>query len=199
MQQQQDQDAIQIKLNLRNKNGVINEGTVYLQADNVNLRPWLSRWLRDSTGLQNAVFSLSSWITIKDSRIEGGQLQLHQGQANWQVDEQEHQLAVDDLLLTLQRQENGWLFNIPQLQQLKTDQQQWLEGQISLLYLPQSTADENLWRIRVNNIQLERLRSILPIFSFSRLNLSVIGKNVSQKGNSSHWHWILLLISQKRR
>ncbi|HGJ5897609.1 AsmA2 domain-containing protein YhdP [Arsenophonus apicola] len=166
VQQQQDQDAIQIKLNLRNKNGVINEGTVYLQADNVNLRPWLSRWLRDSTGLQNAVFSLSSWITIKDSRIEGGQLQLHQGQANWQVDEQEHQLTVDDLLLTLHRQENGWLFNIPQLQQLKTDQQQWLEGQISLLYLPQSTADENLWRIRVNNIQLERLRSILPIFSF---------------------------------
>lgn len=108
-EQQQDQDAIQIKLNLRNKNGVINSGTVYLQAENVNLRPWLSRWLRDSTGLQNAIFSLSSWITIKDSRIEGGQLQLHQGQANWQVDGQEHQLAVDDLLLTLHRQENGWV------------------------------------------------------------------------------------------
>ncbi|MFS1537418.1 MAG: AsmA2 domain-containing protein YhdP [Candidatus Phlomobacter fragariae] len=165
-EQQQDQDTIQIKLNLRNKNGVINEGTVYLQADNVNLRPWLSRWLRDSTGLENAVFSLSSWITIKDSRIEGGQLQLHQGQVNWKVDKQEHQLAVDDLLLTLYRQENSWLFNIPQLQHLKTDQQQWLEGQISLLYLPQSKADENHWRIRVNNIQLERLRSILPIFSF---------------------------------
>lgn len=165
-EQQQDQDAIQIKLNLRNKNGVINSGTVYLQADNVNLRPWLSRWLRDSTGLQNAVFSLSSWITIKDSRIEDGQLQLHQGQANWQVDGQEHQLTVDDLLLTLHRQENGWLFNIPQLQHLKTDQQQWLEGQISLLYLPQSKADENHWRIRINNIQLERLRIIIPIFSF---------------------------------
>ncbi|MFV9997204.1 MAG: AsmA2 domain-containing protein YhdP [Arsenophonus endosymbiont of Dermacentor nuttalli] len=167
-EQQQDQDAIQIKLNLCNKNGVINEGTVYLQADNVNLRPWISRWLRDSTGLEGAVFSLSSWITIKDSRINGGQLQLHQGQANWKVDGQEHQLAVDDLLLTMRRQENGWLFNIPQLQHLKTDQQQWLEGQISLLYLPQSQAHQNQdhWRIRVNNIQLERLRAILPTFSF---------------------------------
>lgn len=33
-------------------------------------------------------------LTIKDSRIEGGELQLHQGQANyWRVDGQEHQLA----------------------------------------------------------------------------------------------------------
>nr|WP_146624398.1 hypothetical protein [Arsenophonus endosymbiont of Aleurodicus dispersus] len=173
--EQQDLNEIKIKLNISNKNGLINSGIVYLYADNVNLHPWLSRWLRDSTGLQ---FSLSSLITIKDSRIEGGQLQLHHGQANWQV---------DDLLFTLHRQVNGWLFNIPQIPNFKTDQQQWLEGKISLLYLPQSKADENNWRILVNNIQIERLRSIIPIFSFFMPKFISDWQKYQPKGQIVHW------------
>lgn len=167
LQQKQDQNAIQIKLNLHsNKNGMINKGILYLQAENINLRPWLSRWLRDSTRLENIVLNFSSWITIKNSRIEGGQLQLHYGKADWRIDKKEHQLVINDLLLTLHYQENGWLFYIPQLQQLKADQQQCFEGKISLFYLPKLKTNENYWRIRVNNIQLERLGSILSIFSF---------------------------------
>ncbi|MFP3019316.1 MAG: YhdP family protein [Arsenophonus sp.] len=166
LQEERNQDGIQIKLNFRNKNGVINEGAVYLQANNINLFPWLTCWLRDNIGLENAVFSLSSWIKIENSRLKFGKLHLHHGEVNWKVDKQEHQLLIDNLLVTLFSQENGWFFNIPELQHLKTDQQQWLEGQISLLYLPQSKINQNNWRIRVNHIQLEGLRSILSMFSF---------------------------------
>ncbi|MGP1931376.1 MAG: YhdP family protein [Arsenophonus sp. ET-DL12-MAG3] len=164
--QQQNQDFIYIKLNFHNKNNIINNGTIYLQANNINLIPWLSHWLRDSTGLKNLEFSFSSLITIKDNHIKNFRLQLHYGQVNWKFNKQEHHLIINNLLLILNHKENGWLFNIKQLQHLKTNQQQWLEGQISLFYLPESKINKNHWRIRANNIELEKIRSILSIFSF---------------------------------
>ncbi|MGP1939415.1 MAG: YhdP family protein [Arsenophonus sp. ET-DL9-MAG3] len=163
--QQQNQDLIHIKLNLHNKNNIINQGMIYLQADNINLIPWLSHWLRDNTGLKNVAFSLSSLITIKDNSIKSCQLQLHHGQVNWRFNKQEHHLVVDNLLLTLYHKESGWLFNIKQLQHLRSNQQQWLEGQISIFYLPESKINKTHWYIRANNIELEKLRSILSIFS----------------------------------
>ncbi|MFP3014658.1 MAG: YhdP family protein [Arsenophonus sp.] len=165
LQQKKNQNSIQIKVNLHNKNDAINEGMVYLHADNINFLPLLSYWLGNSTGLEKAVFNLSSWVVIKNNRIVIGKLQLHQVEANWKINNESHQLSVNDLLITLYSKKNGWLFDIPQLQHLKTDRKKWLAGKISLLYLPQSKTSENNWRIRVNNIQLERLKFILPIIS----------------------------------
>lgn len=98
---------LQVKLDLTDKNDILSDGTIYLQADNIDMQPWLSRWLRDNSGLQDANFSLSSWVTLKDSRIQSGLLQLRQGEANWEMDHAAHNLQVNDLLLRMRRQGNG--------------------------------------------------------------------------------------------
>ncbi|MEI9750334.1 AsmA2 domain-containing protein YhdP [Moellerella wisconsensis] len=159
---------LQVKLDLTDKNDILSDGTIYLQADNIDMQPWLSRWLRDNSGLQDANFSLSSWVTLKDSRIQSGLLQLRQGEANWEMDHAAHNLQVNDLLLRMRRQGNGWLFDIPELDTVKTDEYIWPMGSLSVLYLPSSSKykHHDHWRIRAKNIQLERLSEILPTFSF---------------------------------
>nr|WP_306309199.1 AsmA2 domain-containing protein YhdP [Xenorhabdus anantnagensis] len=166
--------VVQVKFDLKDINGALDSGTVYLQADDIDMRMWLSRWLRDSTGLDNAHFSLASWITLKDGRIDSGRLQLRKGGANWHVGNEKHQLAVNDFLLQMRRQGEGWLFDIPNLASLKTNEQQWPEGKISTLYVKQAYKDQGKdhyqvkdhWRIRAENIRLEYLNGILPILSF---------------------------------
>ncbi|WP_237386530.1 AsmA2 domain-containing protein YhdP [Xenorhabdus sp. Sc-CR9] len=160
--------VVQVKLDLTDTDGFIKSGRIYLQADDIDMRLWLSRWLKDNTGLENAHFSLASWINLQNGRIDSAHLQLKQGTADWHVGNEKHQLAVNDLLLKMRRQGEGWLFNIPNLSNLKTDNQQWTEGYIKALYLNQSRQyqSKDHWRIRAENIQLERLNGILPTLSF---------------------------------
>ncbi|WP_272517063.1 AsmA2 domain-containing protein YhdP [Providencia sp. PROV194] len=159
---------LQVKLDVSDKNGVLSDGIFYLQADNIDMQPWLSRWLRDNTSLRDANFSLSSWVTLKNNRIDSGLIQLRQGEANWGAGELAQNLQVNDLLLRMKRQGNGWLFNIPELDTLKTNEFIWPRGSASVLYLPASKKyqDNDHWRIRAKDIELERLSEILPTFSF---------------------------------
>lgn len=159
---------LQVKLDVSDKNGVLSDGMFYLQADNIDMQPWLSKWLRDNTGLRDANFSLSSWITLKNNRIDNGLIQLRQGEANWGEEPLTQNLQVNDLLVRMKRQGNGWLFNIPELDTLKTNEYIWPQGSVSVLYLPSSAKYQNKdhWRIRAKNIELERLSEVLPTFSF---------------------------------
>ncbi|MCW2257724.1 uncharacterized protein (TIGR02099 family) [Providencia alcalifaciens] len=159
---------LQVKIDVNDKNGILSDGTVYLQADNIDMQPWLNRWLRENTGLRDANFSLSSWITIKNNRIDSGLLQLRQGEANWGEGALAQNLQVNDLLLRMRRQGEGWLFNIPELDTLKTNEYIWPDGSVSVLYLPSSMKyhQKDHWRIRAKNIELERLSEVLPTFSF---------------------------------
>jgi uncharacterized protein (TIGR02099 family) len=160
--------VIQIKFDLKDVKHVLDSGSIYLQADDIDMRLWLSRWLKDNTGLNSARFSLASWINLKDGRIDNGHLQLRQGRANWNVGQEKHQLTVHDLSLHMRHQGEGWLFEIPNLANLKTDAHQWPAGRIAALYVMNADKYQgnDHWRLRAENIQLERLNGILPVISF---------------------------------
>ncbi|VDZ56930.1 Uncharacterised protein [Serratia odorifera] len=141
-----------------------------MQADDIDLKPWFSRWLKSNTGLESADFSLAAWLQIQNGEIYGGNALLKQGAANWTVAKQPHRLDVDNLSLALNRKGNGWQVDVPQLN-LKTDGQAWPQGSLSGLWLPENDRflgpeqSEEL-RIRASDIQLERLAALLPTFSF---------------------------------
>ncbi|CAI1126550.1 Uncharacterized protein involved in outer membrane biogenesis [Serratia entomophila] len=162
--------VVQLRMDLRDNQGLLNTGTVYLQADNIDLKPWFTRWLRANTGLENADFSLAAWLQIQNGEIAGGHALLKQGAANWGTGAGQHRLDVDDLALSMQRQGTGWQIDVPQLR-LSTDGQAWPQGAISALWLPENTEfmgpgqNEEL-RVRATDIQLERLSALLPTFSF---------------------------------
>lgn len=152
-----------------NQSGLLNEGTIYLQANSVNVKPWLSRWVRANTGINNADFSLASWIQIKDGQIGESYLQLKEGQINWSTENQPHQLAVQDQLFHLTKQGVGWQLDAAKLE-VMTDGQQWLKPSVSVYWQPEessnSTSQAEVLRIRATRLQLDYLKPILPIFTF---------------------------------
>lgn len=159
--------VVQLRMDLRDNQGLLNTGTIYLQADNIDIKPWFTRWLHANTGLENADFSLAAWLQIQNGEIAGGNALLKQGTANWGTGTKQHQLDVDNLVLSMRRQSTGWQIDVPQWR-LSTDGQAWPQGALYALWLPESTASSQNaeLRIRATDIQLERLSALLPTFSF---------------------------------
>lgn len=152
-----------------NKSGLLNEGTIYLQANSVDVKPWLSRWVRANTGINNADFSLASWIQIKEGQIGESYLQLKEGNINWFTEDEPHQLNVKDQLFHLTQQGAGWQLDAAKLE-IVSDGQQWLKPSVSLYWQPEDTANsqtqDEILRIRATRLQLDYLKPILPIFTF---------------------------------
>ncbi|WP_159565533.1 AsmA2 domain-containing protein YhdP [Budvicia diplopodorum] len=160
----------QLHLDLNDQQGLLDNGTVYLQADNVDMLPWLSRWFKINSGFDNAQFSLASWLHIKDGEINGGDVLLSQGNATWHNGNNQHRMDVDQLTMNMSRQPNGWRLDVPSLN-LKTDGNEWPKGKVSLFWQPEAVLasgekQEQQLRIRASNLNLDRINPLLPIFSF---------------------------------
>ncbi|EIC86706.1 AsmA2 domain-containing protein YhdP [Serratia sp. M24T3] len=166
---------VQVRMDLNDNDGLLNDGKIYLQADDIDMKPWFSRWLRSNTGLDSANFSLAAWLTLRDGQVYAGDIHVKDGEAVWHTDGQSHRLDVDDLTLHGNRQGSGWQVGTPQLN-LKTDGQAWPQGSLTALYLPENGVSDNSQflgpdhqeqlRLRGNNIQLERIGPIIPTISF---------------------------------
>ncbi|KAA8999221.1 AsmA2 domain-containing protein [Affinibrenneria salicis] len=154
---------VQVRMDLHDSNELLNNGTVYLQADDIDMKPWFGRWLRNKTGLESADFSLAAWLQIRDGDIASGDVLLNKGAASWRVNEQQHRLDVDAMTVHIDRQAQGWQFDIPALN-LATDGERWPRGRVSALWLPQAQAEQEL-RIRAGNLTLERVGPLLPLLN----------------------------------
>ncbi|MGP2424009.1 AsmA2 domain-containing protein YhdP [Yersinia sp. 2538 StPb PI] len=179
--------VVQVRMDLHDNQGILNNGMVYMQADKIDLKPWISRWLHTNTGLDNAEFSLAAWLSIKSGTIYSGNVLLSEGQANWTVAGKSHQLAVDDFVLEGRRQGSGWQVDAPELR-LKTDGQAWPKGHLSALWLPENTQfigpdQSQELRIRAANIQLERVGPLLPTLSLFTPELMNRWADLRPQGN----------------
>ncbi|MDR0806569.1 MAG: AsmA2 domain-containing protein YhdP [Enterobacteriaceae bacterium] len=183
------QGLVQIRLDLRDEKALMDSGTVYLQADDVNMLPWLSQWFKSNSGFDDAQFSLASWLYLKNGEIDGGDLLLSRGNANWHNGDSPHQLDVDNLTLKMSKQPNGWRLDVPALN-LKTDGIAWQKGRVSLFWQPESTSvfgddvDEQL-RIRAENLNLDLINPLLPIFQFLTPDALNVWFNLQPHGDIS--------------
>ncbi|MDZ7277107.1 AsmA2 domain-containing protein YhdP [Pantoea eucrina] len=160
--------VVQVRLDLNDVNGLLNDGRIWLQADDVDVRPWIGPWLRDNTSLASARFSLAAWVNLRDGELYAGDLLLRKGGARWHGEEGDHQLDVDGLTAHLARFQNGWSLSVPQTR-LRTDGIAWAPGHVALLWKPEdkqllgsSSAAE--LRVRATQLDLERLAPIVPLF-----------------------------------
>ena len=178
--------VVQVRMDLNDNDGLLNNGKIYLQADDIDMKPWFSRWLRSNTGLESADFSLAAWLTVRSGDIYAGDAWVKNGAATWSSAGQEHRLDVENLTLHGSRQGNGWQVDAQQLN-LKTDGVAWPKGQISALYLPENseflgTSQGDELRLRATKLQLERLGPIIPTFSFLTPELLERWQDIQPKG-----------------
>lgn len=66
-------------MDLRDDEGLLSNGRVWLQADDIDLKPWLGKWMQDNIALETAQFSLEGWMTIDKGDVTGGDVRLKTG------------------------------------------------------------------------------------------------------------------------
>ncbi len=99
--------VMKVRMDMRDENGLLNKGRLWLQADDIDVKPWLGRWMQDNIALTSARFSLEGWASLDKGEISAGDVWLKKGGASWQGDKQEHRLTVDNLTAHLSREKEG--------------------------------------------------------------------------------------------
>lgn len=161
--------VVQVRLDLDDSNGLLNNGRLWMQADEVDVRPWLGQWMQDNTTLKSARFSLAAWAELRQGELYQGDLQLKQGGAEWLGEQQTHRLTVDNITAHLSRFNNGWSLTVPQTR-LSTDGIAWPKGHFSLLWQPESGIlpgpdRQPEFRARATQLDLQRIAPLIPLFS----------------------------------
>ena len=159
---------MQVRMDLRDDNGLLNKGKVWLQANDVDVKPWLGKWMQDNVALQRARFSLEGWLTLADGDISAGDVWLKQGGAAWKGDTQSHDMSVDNLTAHVTRQGDSWQFSIPDTR-ITMDGKAWPRGALTMAWVPEQEvggvnnkrSDE--LRIRASNLDLASLDGLRPI------------------------------------
>ena len=161
--------VMQVRMDLRDDNGLLNNGRLWLQADDVDVKPWLGKWMQDNVALDSARFSLEGWVTVSKGEVASGDVWLKKGGASWQGDAKPHHLSVDNLTAHVTRTgEKGWQFAIPSTR-VTLDNKPWPKGALTLAWIPEQTvggvnntrSDE--LRVRANHLELSGLDGLLPI------------------------------------
>lgn len=161
--------VVQVRLDLNDTHGLLNNGRVWMQADDVDVKPWLGQWMQDNTSLDSARFSLAAWVSLREGEVYDGDIWLKQGGAGWQGDQRPHRLDVDNVTAHVRRVNSGWSIDVPQTN-LKTDGEAWPKGQFSLLWQPESGLlpgpdhSEEL-RMRATGLDISNLDPLVPLFA----------------------------------
>lgn len=156
--------VIQVRMDLRDDNGLLNNGRVWLQADDIDVKPWLSQWMQDKVALTSARFSLEGWMTLNKGEIESGDVWLKKGGASWLGNNTTHRLTVDNLTTHISRQKAGWQFDVP-VTRIAIDDKPWPQGALSFAWVPAQEAKEasDELRVRATNLELNSLDGLMPI------------------------------------
>ncbi len=160
--------VMQVRMDLRDDEGLLSNGRVWLQADDIDLKPWLGKWMQDNIALETAQFSLEGWMTIDKGDVTGGDVWLKQGGASWLSEKETHTLSVDNLTAHITRENPGWQFSIPDTR-ITMDGKPWPSGALTLAWIPEQDvggkdnkrSDE--LRIRASNLELAGLEGVRPL------------------------------------
>ncbi|WP_044327101.1 AsmA2 domain-containing protein YhdP [Citrobacter amalonaticus] len=180
--------VMQVRMDLRDDEGLLNNGRVWLQADDIDVKPWLGKWMQDNVALETARFSLEGWMTISKGEIAGGDVWLKQGGASWKGDNNLHTLSVDNLTAHISREQPGWQFSIPDTR-ITMDGKAWPRGALQLAWIPEQKvggadgkrSDE--LRIRASHLELTGLEGLRPMVSKLSPELGDIWLATQPSGN----------------
>ncbi|WP_253381599.1 AsmA2 domain-containing protein YhdP [unidentified bacterial endosymbiont] len=180
--------VMQVRMDLRDDDGLLNNGKVWLQADDVDVKPWLGNWLQQNMQLETARFSLEGWLTLTKGELASGDIRLKQGGASWKDENTQHQLSVDNLTAHVTQEKEGWQFAIPDTR-ITMDNKPWPRGALTLAWMPEQDvggtngkrSDE--LRIRASNLDLTAIEGLRSMAAKLSPQLGEIWLATQPRGN----------------
>ena len=178
---------MQVRMDLRDDRGILNNGRLWLQADDIDVKPWLNKWMQDNVALESAQFSLEGWMTLNKGVVESGDVWLKKGGASWPGDKDNHQLLVDNLTAHVSRQQQGWQFDIPTTR-ITMDGHPWPQGSLAFAWVPAREAGgekdqrSDELRVRASRLDLGALEGMLPIAEKISPQLGKVWRTMAPEG-----------------
>ncbi len=178
--------VVNVRMDLRDEKGLLDRGTVWLQADDVDMKPWLGQWMKDNVTLQNARFSLEAWMELADGDVTGGDILLRRGGARWQGEQNVHRLRVNNLAAHITQMGEGWLLKVPETN-ISIDNVAWPKTALAVAWLPKQDVngrdrnDDEL-RVRASHLQIERLDPLISLTKKLTPNLGDIWRTMKPHG-----------------
>ncbi len=131
-------------------------GDFYVSADSLRVTPWLTRYLKDSTGIQRGRVSFNAWATFNHSQPIDGYVELKPSELVWGPKDQPNELLLESGILKLIPTDNGVQVNAHSIQ-LRTNDTPWPELDIALDWQPE------LWRLNLSQIDIKTLLPLVNI------------------------------------
>lgn len=182
---------------------VVKQWSRLARADDIDLKPWLGKWMQDNIALETAQFSLEGWMTIDKGDVTGGDVWLKQGGASWLGEKQTHTLSVDNLTAHITRENPGWQFSIPDTR-ITMDGKPRPSGALTLARIPEQDvggkdnkrSDE--LRIRASNLELAGWRAYARWPRNFHLHWVMFGAPHNRAARLTLWRWISRFRRQTR-
>lgn len=145
-------------------------GEFYLSAHQVDVMPWLTKALRQQTGIDKGLISFNSWLTLTHSKPDYAYVDLQPSLLSWR-EQGRHTLDVNSGVLRLEKLDEGWQVSGDSLS-LSTDKQKWPTVDFALDW------QDNHWRLNLSQLAISRLvplAKLLPDSDKSTALLSQFG------------------------
>lgn len=125
---------IQLKISLHGEQSDELSGQLYLQANHLDITPWLDSVLAIDNDKTKSDISFAAWLNVTNSAIDRLQIELPQNSIDWQVEQvsQSLKLGQGQLLLVKGREPKSFkLFSTPLSLQFNEQPQQQLKVMLS--------------------------------------------------------------------
>jgi uncharacterized protein (TIGR02099 family) len=171
---------LKLQLSLRGYSQDELAGNIYLEGNNLDITPWLGKFLKIEHDKISSAINFKSWISLKKGNAEKIQLLLGENTINWQYKESKHQLSLAQGQFVGKFHhglEHFQLSSTPLA--FKLDQQVWQP-----IIVQTSAAQETLSGY-FSGIQLQNLAPLLPLFIDDKIFLAKLAQ-LSPRGKISN-------------
>lgn len=210
----------QLRVNLHDKQQLLDKGTIWIKVDDIDAKPWLGNWVNKNTNLKKAHLSLMVWLNLAEGTLSSGDVIINHGDAEWQeANQSAHQLQLTQLSAKLSRVGKGFVLSLPDTG-ITIDKTRWPRGSLALNWQADSEqpwlpAENSVVRVRAANIDLARLTPLVPLISplqstyaklwqqanpqgrFTRLAADIPLQDVKQTRIAAQWHELKWQAFQK--
>lgn len=143
-------------------------GQFYVSAENISVKPWLTRYMQAESGIETGNVSLNSWLTLKNSKPVDAYVEVLPSELAWNEDGY-HELMVESGTFKLTPTDLGWQVNGHSLN-LRTDDHAWPELDVAFNW------QKGPWQLNVSELDIAALTPLIKLLPDSESSNELIDK-----------------------
>ncbi|WP_057832736.1 YhdP family protein [Colwellia sp. TT2012] len=166
-----------LKIDLQGKSGSTLSGQVYLQANHIDITPWLDGILVIENDKTKTDINFSAWLEVNNSEVNRLQIDISDSSINWLFDRKEQKLTLEQgqLLLVKGKKEQSFkLYSTPLSLQLNQQTSQ----QFTAMLIKQG----NDFSMHLSEIDIAMLAQLTPLIVVKQATRKILAEmNLSGK------------------